>query len=72
MKTADLRRAMKTRIPDARVASTGTSMWTVRFESPHHLTTIRKLIKELGLRELSHDIEGSRYDWTYVFYVATD
>lgn len=72
MKTAELRKAMKARIPDARVASTGDSSWTVRFESPAHITTIRVLIKELQLAELGHDVEGSQTDWSYVFYVTKD
>jgi hypothetical protein len=61
---------MKASIPDARVASTGDDSWTIRFKSPSHLKTIRALIKVLGLAEVFHDVEGSRWDWSYVFHVA--
>ncbi len=71
MKTGELRVAMKARIPDARVASTGDESWTIRFKSPSHLSTIKELIKTLGLKELYHDVEGSRWDWSYVFHVVT-
>ena len=71
MKTSDLRAAMKVRIPDVRVASTGDDAWTVRFKSPSHLKTVRELIKVLGLKELFHDVEGSRWDWSYVFHVMS-
>lgn len=71
MTTSELRTAMKARIPDARVASTGDSAWTVRFGSPSHLKTIRELIKKLKLKELFHDVEGSRWDWSYVFHVVS-
>lgn len=70
MTTSELRAAAKARIPDARVASTGNDTWTIRFGSPSHLTTVRDLIKSLGLKELYHDVEGSRWDWSYVFRVA--
>lgn len=70
MKTSDLRAAMKARIHDARVASTSGDSWTVRFKSPSNLKTIREMIKTLGLRELYHDVEGSRWDWSYVFHVV--
>jgi hypothetical protein len=66
VKTSELRAVTKARIPDARVASTGADTWTVRFSSPSHLKTIREMIKALGLRELYHDVEGSRWDWSYV------
>lgn len=69
MKTGELRAAMKEIIPDARVASTGDDAWTVRFANPSHLKTIRAQIKKLGLVELYHDVEGSRWDWSYVFHV---
>jgi hypothetical protein len=61
---------MKARIPDARVASTGDDSWTIRFKSPSHLKTIREMLKTLGLKELYHDVEGSRWDWGYVFHVV--
>ena len=69
MKTADLRASMKAAIADARVASTGDGSWTIRFASPSHLPTIREQLKRLGLVELYHDVEGSRWDWSYVFHV---
>ena len=72
MTTSALRAAMKARIADARVASTGDTTWTVRFKSPSHLKTIREMIKTLGLKELYHDVEGSRWDWSYVFHVIKD
>lgn len=72
MTTSALRAAMKARISDARVASTGDDTWTVRFKSPSHLKTIREMIKALGLKELYHDVEGSRWDWSYVFHVIKD
>jgi hypothetical protein len=62
---------MKASIPEARVASTGDDSWTVRFKSPSHLKTVRALIKALDLVELHHDVEGSRWDWSYVFHVVT-
>ena len=73
MKTSELRAALKAGIPDARarIASTGDDSWTVRFKSPSHLKTIREMIKGLGLKELFHDGEGSRWDWSYVFHVVT-
>ena len=71
MTTTEFRVAAKARIPDARVASTGNNTWTIRFASPAHLTTVRDLIKSLNLRELYHDVEGSRWDWSYVFRVTT-
>jgi hypothetical protein len=70
VRTSELRAAIKTHIPDARVARTGGDSWTVRFASPSHLKTIRELIKALGLKELYHDVEGSRWDWSYVFHVV--
>jgi hypothetical protein len=70
--TSELRAAMKASIPDARVASTGDDSWTIRFKSPSHLKTVREMIKVLGLKELYHDVEGSRWDWSYVFHVVTN
>lgn len=70
MTTTELRVAAKAKIPDARVASTGNNTWTIRFASPAHLATVRDLIKSLNLRELYHDVEGSRWDWSYVFRVT--
>ena len=69
MTTSELRAVMKAGISDARVASTGDASWTIRFKSPSHLKTIREQIKKLGLVELFHDVEGSRWDWSYVFHV---
>ena len=71
MTTSALRSLMKLAISDARVASTGDDSWTIRFKSPSHLKTIREQIKKLGLVELYHDVEGSRWDWSYVFHVRT-
>ena len=70
MTTSELRVAAKTWIPDARVSSTGVDSWTIRFGSPSHLKTARDLIKSLGLKELYHGVEGSRWDWSYVFHVV--
>jgi hypothetical protein len=70
MTTSDLRTSMKNVIADARVASTGDGSWTIRFADPKHLPTVRGQIKKLGLVELFHDIEGSQWDWSYVFHVA--
>jgi hypothetical protein len=61
---------MKAAISDARVASTGDDSWTIRFKSPSHLKTVREMIKKLDLKELYHDVEGSRWDWSYVFHVV--
>jgi hypothetical protein len=69
MKTSTLRALMKAAIPDARVASPGDGSWTIRFKSSDHRKTVRALIKELGLVELFHDVEGSRWDWGYVWHV---
>lgn len=71
MTTSELRKAAKARIPDARVASAGRGTWTIRFGSPSHIAAVGELIGALGLRELSHDIEGSRWDWSYVYRVST-
>lgn len=70
MKTSELRAAAKAVIPDARVATLADDIWTIRFSSPSHLETVRALIRKLGLKELSHDVEGSRWDWSYVYRVA--
>jgi len=70
MTTTELRDAAKAKIPDARVANTENNTWTIRFSSPAHLATVRDLIKSLNLRELYHDVEGSRWDWSYVFRVT--
>lgn len=70
MKTSELRSAVKAWIPAARVAKTGENRWSIRFESPGHLKIVEDLIKALGLQKVSHDIEGSRWDWSYVFHVT--
>ena len=68
MKTTELRKAIKAVDPKARVSTWGTGSWTIRTENK--LDEIRAALAPLGLEEQQHDVEGSRWDWTYVLIVA--
>jgi hypothetical protein len=68
MDTKTLRAAAKAVDPEARVSGRSPSHWTVRTE--YKLDEIRAVLASLGLCEYRKpDIEGSRYDWTYVLFV---
>lgn len=77
MTTAKLRAAMKALDPSIRVAARGEDAWTVRTSldssrlgSPTlQLARLREAITALGLTELDHDVQGSRWDWIHVLTV---
>jgi hypothetical protein len=68
---------MKALDPSIRVAARGEGTWTVRggldssrLGSPTlQLARLREAIAALGLAELDHDVEGSRWDWVHVLTV---
>jgi hypothetical protein len=70
--TSALRAAIKAVDPDARVSGVeedGAWLWTVRTENK--LDEVRAVLTRLGLHEyVKPDTEGSRWNWTYVLYVA--
>ena len=68
MTTKTLRAAAKAVDPEARVSGRSPSRWTVR--TKNNLDQIRAVLASLGLCEyLKPDIEGSRWDWTFVLFV---
>lgn len=77
MTTSKLRAAMKAIDPSIRVAARGDCTWTVRtgldsskLGSPTlQLKRLRQTIAALGLVELDHDVEGSRWDWDHILTV---
>lgn len=70
MKTAELRRVMKSIDPELRVSSVEYG-WAVRTGSHRRLKQLRAMLSSLMLREFREmEIKGSRYDWTYVLFVA--
>ena len=68
MDTKTLRAAVKAVDPAARVSGRSPSRWTVR--TKRRLDQIRAVLASLNLCEYRKpDIEGSRWDWTFVLFV---
>lgn len=68
MTTTQLRKQIKAADSEATVSSDEPGWWTIR--TKNNPDAIRNVLRALGMREVTMDIEGSRWDWVYAFYVT--
>ena len=66
-----LRTALKAVDPECRVSNRNceTGWFTVRV--PYRVKEVRAALPGLGLVEMDHELEGTRWDWVTVLAVAT-